>query len=38
MGIYQAWKAFRADQVAWFGITELSFDTLMAAESRAGRL
>jgi TRAP-type mannitol/chloroaromatic compound transport system substrate-binding protein len=37
-GIYQAWKGFRADQVAWFGITELSFDTLMTTESRAGRL
>ena len=37
-GIYQAWKGFRADQVAWFGVTELSFDTLMTTESRAGRL
>lgn len=37
-GIYEAWKAFRADQVALFGITELSFDRLMAAEGRAGAL
>ena len=36
--IYAVWKDFRADQLAWFGVTELSFDTLMAAESAAGRL
>ena len=37
-GIYDVWKDFRSEQVSWFGVTELSFDTLMTAESAAGRL
>jgi len=36
--IYEPWSAFRRDEVAWFGVTELSFDTLMAALSREGKL
>jgi len=36
--IYETWRAFRGDQVAWFGVTELSFDTLMATLGREGRL
>jgi TRAP-type mannitol/chloroaromatic compound transport system substrate-binding protein len=37
-GIYQSWRDFRGDQVAWFGVTELSFDTLMTTLDREGRL
>ena len=36
--IYETWKEFRAAQVAWFGVTELSFNTLMSRLDRAGRL
>src|SRR5690606_901738 len=37
-GIYESWRIFRGEQVAWFGVTELSFDTLMAMLDRAGKL
>ena len=37
-GIYESWRQFRGDQVAWFGVTELSFDTLMATLGREGKL
>lgn len=37
-GIYESWRIFRGEQVAWFGVTELSFDTLMAMLDREGKL
>jgi TRAP-type mannitol/chloroaromatic compound transport system substrate-binding protein len=36
--ILESWKPFRRGQVSWFQYAELSFDSLMASENRAGRL
>ena len=32
--IYTSWKAFRDEQVQWFGVAEARFDTFMGAASR----
>ena len=32
--IYTPWKAFRDEQVQWFGVAEARFDTFMGAASR----
>ena len=33
--IYEPWKAFRDEQIRWFGVAELNFDTFMAGTLRA---
>jgi TRAP-type mannitol/chloroaromatic compound transport system substrate-binding protein len=35
--IYDSWKAFRNEQVQWFGVAEARFDGFMAAASRLKR-
>jgi len=32
--IYEPWKAFRAEQVSWFAVTENRFDNFMIAAER----
>ena len=36
--IYETWRQFRGDQVAWFGVTELSFSQLMSTLDAEGKL
>ncbi len=33
--VYSPWKAFRDDQIRWFGVAELGFDGFMASTLRA---
>lgn len=35
--IYDSWKAFRSEQVEWFGVAEARFDTFMGAAQRLRR-
>ena len=35
--IYTSWKAFRDEQVQWFGVAEARFDGFMNAASRLKR-
>ena len=33
--IYEPWKAFRDEQIRWFGVAEQNFDNFMASTLRA---
>jgi len=35
--VYEPWKAFRADQVSWFQVSENRFDNFMIAAGRVGQ-
>jgi len=35
--VYDSWKAFRSEQVEWFGVAEARFDTFMGAAMRFRR-